>query len=144
LTLKGEFGCIKANMKKIIFAGLLAVAVVAVGCVSTVSGTHSFATSVYPDSVAGRYPRSLDQVYNASITVITRNGVLVTEYIPHDTTNSVRSLEGKVQDRTVWISVEAVAPRETEVSVQARSKWGTTDLELVHELEKEIALELDR
>jgi hypothetical protein len=40
--------------------------------------------------------------------------------------------------------VEAVAPRETEVSVQARSKWGTTDLELVHELEKEIALALDR
>jgi hypothetical protein len=131
-------------MKKAIFAALLAVAVVAVGCVSTVSGTHSFATSVYPDSVSGRYPRSLDQVYNASITVIKRNGVLVTEYIPHDTTNSVRSLEGKVQDRTVWISVEGVAPRETAVSVQARSKWGTTDLELVHELEKEIALELDR
>jgi hypothetical protein len=54
----------------------------------------------------------------------------------------VRSLEGRVNDKKVWIRVEAVDPRTSQVDVQARSKWGTTDVDLVHELEKEIALQL--
>jgi hypothetical protein len=131
-------------MKKIILAALLAVSVVAVGCVETVSETHTFATSVGQDSVAGRYQRSLDQVYRASVAVIQRNGVLVTEFIPHDSTNSVRSLEGKVNDQTVWIRVAQIDPRVTQVEVESRSKWGVRNLDLVHELEKEIALGLQR
>ena len=131
-------------MKKMFFAALLGVSVVAVGCVSTVSDTHTFVSSPGRDTFAGRYQRTLDQVYDASVYVIKQNGVLVTEFIPHDTTNAVRSLQGKVNDQNVWIRVEALAPRETEVQVQARSKWGVADLDLVHELEKEIALQLAR
>jgi len=112
-------------------------------CVSTVSETHTFALSPGRDTFAGRYNRTLDQVYQASLTVIQRNGVLVTEFIPHDTTNAVRALQGRVNDKNVWIRVEALAPRESEVQVQARSN-GIADLDLVHELEKEIALELVR
>ena len=54
----------------------------------------------------------------------TNNGVLTREYIPHDNTNVVRSLEGKVNQRNVWIRVESVDPKTTQVDVQARGDWG--------------------
>lgn len=129
-------------MKKIIFALLATAALVGTGCVKTVSDTRAFATTWSKDTVAGRYTRTIDQVYQASIAVIQSNGVLLNEYIPHDSTNSVRSLLGKVNDRKVWVRVEAVDMKTSQVAVEARSKWGVSDLELVHQLEKEIALKL--
>ena len=131
-------------MKKIIFSVLAAVTIIATGCVKTVSDTNAFATTWGKDTVAGRYQRSLDQVYQASLAVIKDNGVLIKEYIPHDNTNAVRALEAKVNQRNVYISVESVDPKTTQVSVQARTKWGTRDLDLVHELEKLVALQLAR
>jgi Protein of unknown function (DUF3568) len=129
-------------MKKIIFALLATAAIVATGCVKTVSDTNTFATTWGKDSVAGRYNRTLDQVYQASMAVIINNGVLLQEYIPHDSTNAVRSILGKVNDRKVWVRVSAVDMKTSQVDVQARTKWGTRDLDLVHQLEKEIALKL--
>ena len=129
-------------MKKSIFALSLALGLVTIGCVNTVSDTHSFATTWSKDSVAGRYARTMDQVYAASVAVIQNNGVMIKDYIPHDTTNNVRSLQGRVNDRNVWVRVEAVDPKTTQVDVQARTKWGVSDLDLVHEIEKEIALQL--
>lgn len=129
-------------MKKTIFAIFAGAAIVVTGCVHTVSDTSTFAVSYGKDSVAGRYQRPLEQVYQASVAVMQNNGVLVTEYVPHDNTNAVRSLQGRVNDRKVWIRVEQVDPKITQVDVQARSKWGRVDLDLVHELEKEIALKL--
>ena len=131
-------------MKKSIFAVLAGAALITAGCVSTVSDTNTFATTWGKDSVAGRYQRSLDQVYTASVAVVQANGVLIQEFIPHDNTNAVRSLLGRVNDRKVWVRVETVDPKTTQVDVQARTKWGTRDLDLVHELEKEIALQLSR
>ncbi len=132
-------------MKMKFFAVLALAAIAVTGCVSTVNDQHTFASTWSKDTVAGRYQRSVDQVYQAAVTVIQNNGVLITEYIPHDNTNSVRSLEGKVNQRTVWIRVEAVDARPTtQVSVQARGTWGGSDLDLVHEIEKEIALQLAR
>jgi len=131
-------------MKTIFYAALVAAVIITAGCVSTVSGTHSPALTWSKDKVQGRYERSLDQVYQASVTVIQNNGVLLTEYIPHDNTNSVRSLQGKVNEKNVWIRVESVDPKITEVTVQARSSWGVSDVDLSHELEKEIALQLAR
>jgi hypothetical protein len=129
-------------MKKKIIAALAGAAMVATGCVQTVSDTNTFAITPGRDSVAGRYNRSLEQVYQASIAVISRDGVLVTEYVPHDYTNAVRSLQGRVNDRKVWVRVEQVDPRVSQVDVEARTKFGTSDVDLVHEIEKEIALEL--
>ena len=131
-------------MKKIFFAALVGAVIITAGCVSTVSGTHSPALTWSKDQVQGRYERSLDQVYQASVQVIQNNGVMITEYIPHDTTNSVRSLQGKVNEKNVWIRVESVDPVKpiTEVTVQARSSWGVSDVDLSHEMEKEIALKL--
>jgi hypothetical protein len=129
-------------MKNLIFAVLAGATILATGCVKTVTDTSSFAVTWGKDSVAGRYQRTLDQVYKASMTVVINNGVIINEYIPHDSTNAVRSLLGRVNDRKVWVRVEAIDQRTSQVDVQARTKWGTTDLDLVHQLEKEIALEL--
>ena len=131
-------------MNKIFFAVLAGAAIIVTGCVHTVSDTSTFAVSYGKDSVAGRYQRSLDQVYQASKDVINTDGVLLTEFIPHDYTNAVRSLEGRVNDRKVWIRVEQVDPKISQVDVEARTKGGRVDLDLVHELEKEIALQLAR
>lgn len=129
-------------MKKSIFAVLAGVAIIATGCVSTVTDSHSFAVSYGKDSMAGRYPRNLEKVYQASVAVVTDNGVIIQEFIPHDSTNAMRSLEARINDSKVWIRVEQIDPKVSQVDVQARTKWGRTDLDLVHEIEKEIAIKL--
>jgi hypothetical protein len=131
-------------MKTKVFAAFVGTGMIllAAGCIHTVSGTRTPAMSWGQDSFAGRYERSPDQVYQASVAVLNNNGVLLTEYIPHDTTNSVRSMYGKVNQRNVWISVEPVDPKITEVQVQVRTRAGFRDLDLAHELEKEVGLQL--
>lgn len=117
-------------------------ALVVAGCVSTVSGTHTEGFHV-PDNVQGRYQRPLSDVYAAALQVVRNNGVLVTEYIPHDTTNDVRALQAKIDTDNVYIRVESVDPQITQVTVQARTTVGG-DIDEAHELEKEIALILAR
>jgi len=131
-------------MKITIFAVLVGIAMIATGCVSTVTDTNTAAVPLQRDRVEGRYQRTVDQVYQASVQVIQRNGVLITEFIPHDTTNTVRSLQGKANQCDVWLRVESVDPQVTQVTVQARTKWGASNVDLAHELEKEIALQLSR
>ena len=132
-------------MKMKVFAAFAGVAIIATGCVSTVADTHTATMVPFGrDSVEGRYPRSVDQVYQASVQVVQHNGVVLTEYIPHDTTNTVRSLKGRADQCDVWLRVEAVDPQITQVSVEARTKWGNSNIDLAHELEKEIALQLAR
>ena len=141
----GFFDWIVAHMKTKYFAALVGITMVTAGCVSTVTDTHTATMVPFgQDSVEGRYPRSLDQVYQAAVTVVNNNGVVITEYIPHDTTNTVRSLQGKVDQCNVWMRVEAIDPKTTSVVVEARTKWGNRNIDLVHELEKEIALQLAR
>ena len=146
LDARGNFICTVAHMKMKFLAGLAGMGLVllAAGCVGTVSGTHSPAMSWGQDYMAGRYDRSVDQVYQASVQVIQTDGTLITEYVPHDNTNEVRSLYGKVNDRNVWVRVEQIDPQITQVTVQVRSKWGGKDLDLAHEIDKEIALQLAR
>jgi len=123
------------------FAGI-GMGLAVVGCVSTVSGTHTSGFHV-PDSVEGRYQRPLSDVYSAALQVVNNNGKLITEYNIHDTTNEVRALEAKFDSDNVYIRVEAVEPQLTQVTVQARTSVGG-DVDEAHELEKEIALILAR
>jgi hypothetical protein len=133
-------------MKKIFFAALAVIVIVTAGCVSTVTDTSSPALTWSTDKINQRYERSVDQVYQAAVTVIQNNGVVLTEYIPHDTTNSVRALSGKVSQKNVWVRVEAVDPNKpvTELTIQARSSWGISDVALASELVTEVALQLSR
>ncbi len=143
LDAPGLFGCIVPIMKMKFFAVLAGAALFAAGCVKTVSDTHSVATTWSQDTIVSRYNRSLEQVYQASVQVIANNGVLTKEFISPGT-NVVRSLSAKVNQRNVWISVQSVDPRTTQVEVQARSSWGVSDVSLAAELDKQIALQLAR
>jgi hypothetical protein len=96
------------------------------------------------DQISARYQRSIEQVYQAAVTVIQNNGVVISEYIPHDTTNSVRALTGKVNQRNVWVRVEAVDSSITQLTIQSRSSWGVSDVALSSELVTEVALQLAR
>ena len=139
----GVFDCTMGKMKMKIFAAFAGIAIiVTAGCVSTVSGTKSPAIWFGKDSVQNRYERPMDQVYQAAIAAIKTDGVLLTEYIPHDTTNATLSFSGKVNERNVWVRVEAVDPKITEVTVQARSTIGNTDIDVAHEVATEIAVQL--
>jgi hypothetical protein len=131
-------------MKKLIFAALAGIVIVTAGCVSTVTDTSSPAMTWSTDKISARYQRSVDQVYQSAVTVIQNNGVVLTEYIPHDTTNTVRALSGKVQQKNVWVRVEAVDSKITQLTIQARSSWGVSDVALASELVTEVALQLAR
>ena len=112
------------------------------GCVGTVSGGHTGGVPFVKDTIEGRYPRSVDVVFNAAKQVIIGNGVLSNETIIHSETNDVKTIIGKVNQRSVWVRVEPVDSKITSVSVQTRTAGGASDLDLAHELEKEIALKL--
>jgi hypothetical protein len=144
LDAQGDFGCIVRRMKMKFFAVLAGAVIIATGCVKTVTDEHTFASTWSKDTLGNRYNRTLDQVYQASVAVIQNDGVLVQEYIPHDNTNAVRSLEGKVNQCKVWVRVEAVDPKTTQVDVQARNEWGGSNADLAHELATEISLQLAR
>ena len=129
-------------MKKTIFAIFCGAALVVTGCVSTVDNRTTAGVPFIKDRVEGQYERSVDQVTQAAKQVISCNGVLVNESTLYNQTNAVRTVEGKVNQRNVWVRVEAVDPKVTAVTVQTRTPGGGSDIDLAHELEKQIALKL--
>jgi hypothetical protein len=112
------------------------------GCVRTVSGSRTAGVPFVKDTVEGRYERSVDEVFNAAKDVIAKNGVLNTESILHGETNKVKTVVGKVNQRTVYVRVESATPKITAVAVQTRNQNGAADVDLAHEIEKQIALRL--
>lgn len=131
-------------MKTKIFLALAAIAVATAGCITTVSDTKVAGNPVGRDSVGGVYQRPMDEVYRAAVKVINTDGSLLTEYIPHGTTNTVRAFMGQVNQNKVWVRVQAVDPQTSQIEVEARTKWGNQNLDLAHEFEKEVALQLAR
>ena len=131
-------------MKTSLSVLLLGAILVAVGCVRTVSERSTFGVPGIKDRVEGRYERPLDEVFKAAKDVIIANGVLNNESILHGETNTVKTAEGKINLRTVWVRVEGVEPKVTAVSVQTRTQGGGSDIDLAHEIEKQIALKLVR
>lgn len=130
------------GMKTMILAVGLGAVILGAGCVSTVTERSTPGMPFIKDRVEGRYERSVDQVFGAAKAVVRKNGVLVNEGTLYNETNLVKTVEGKVDQRNVWVRVEAVDPKVTSVVVQTRTPAGGADLDLAHELEKEIALEL--
>lgn len=131
-------------MKTKICLGFAVIAILAVGCIKTVSGNKTGAVPLVRDRIEGRYERPMQTVYQAAKEVLQFNGMVTAESTLASTNTPALALEGKVNQRSVWIRVEQVDPKISAVIVQARTKWGGRDLDLVHELEKEIALKLAR
>jgi uncharacterized protein DUF3568 len=120
----------------------LAMLIGSVGCVDTVSGRKTGGVPWIKDMVEGRYERTVDQVFKASIDVVKFNGTLLNESTLHTETNTVKTVEGKINQRNVWVRVEPVDAKVTSVKVQTRTPGGIADLDLAHEIEKQIALQL--
>jgi hypothetical protein len=132
------------EMKQKFFLLLLGASLITAGCVPTVTGRNTGGVPFIKDRVEGHYERPLDQVYEAAKEVVKFNGTLVNESILHTETNMVKTVEGKVNQRTVYVRVEAMDPKITGVVVQTRTTGGVSDLDLAHEIEKQIALKLVR
>lgn len=130
-------------MKMKIFLSLIVTLVIATGCVKTQSGRKAAAVPFVKDSVEGRYERPVAQVYVAAKEVIIANGVLQNEITLHSTNNAVvLAIEGRVQERKVFVGVKEIDPRVTSVTVQVRTSSGGRDLDVAHEIEKQIAIKL--
>jgi hypothetical protein len=131
-----------AAMKTQYVAALAGAALLGAGCVGTVDGRHRAGVPFVKDKIEGRYERSPDQVFAAAREVVRYNGTVIRESTVLGGTNTVRVLEGKVNQRSVWVRVEPVDAKVTSVLVQVRTKGGGKDINLTHELEKQIALQL--
>jgi hypothetical protein len=112
------------------------------GCVDTVSNRKTVGVPYIKDTIEGRYERPMDQVHAAALEVIKFNGTLVNESVLHSETNTVKTVEGRINQRNVWVRVEQVDPKVTSVKVQTRTPGGGSDIDLAHQVEKEIALKL--
>jgi len=58
--------------------------------------------------------------------------------------NMVRTVQGKVNQRSVYVRVEQVDPKVTGVTVQTRTSAGVSDIDLAAQIDKQIALKLVR
>lgn len=130
-------------MKTRFLAVIAGIAIVAAGCVGTASGRKTAAVPWVKDKFESRYERPAAQVYQAAKEVLVQNGTLSNELTLHGT-NTVMALEGRVNQRSVWIAVQQEDAKISSVVVQARTKAGGTDLELCRDLDKQIALKLVR
>jgi hypothetical protein len=130
------------TMKTKMFAALLGTIIIGAGCVSTVNDRTTVADPFVNDRLENRYERGMDQTYSASVEAIKAMGTLEREAIINPGTNQVKTIEGRVNKRKVWVRVEAVDPRITAVTVQVRTSTGASDKPLTHDVATQIALKL--
>jgi hypothetical protein len=90
----------------------------------------------------------MEDVFQAAMDVVKHNGTLVHDSTLYGQTNFVnniaRVVEGKINQRTVWIRVGQENPKTTSVVVQARTSGGIADKDLAAMVDKQIALKLVR
>ena len=106
------------------------------GCVDTVDGRHKAGMPFQRDRAEGRYPRPPADLWTAAKDVLKFHGTISSEDIAR------QSLQGNVDERTIWISVSPVDANISQVLVQARTKGGFADFEMATYLEKEIGIRL--
>jgi hypothetical protein len=133
------------KMKFLAVAGVVALTFCGGGCYSKVSGGGRMGVPFLKDKVYGNYARPMAEVCSAAIQVIKDNGAVVketTNFNPTNQASQVKTIIGKVLERNVYVRVEAVDPKVTQIVVQARTSGGGSDMPLSHELEKQVALKL--
>jgi len=140
-----DSGVTNSGGKKTLLAMAAGLILASTGCVSTVNDSHTGAIWFGRDKFDERFPRSGEQVYAAAYSVVSRDGAVISEYIPHETTNDIRTLHAHVNNCDVWIKVKSVsnAPEVTAVIVQARTQHDTANAVLANQLDTEIAIELE-
>lgn len=76
------------------------------------------------------------EVWAASEDVLNYNGRVYSKDVLKST------MEANVNQRTIWVKIQPVDDKITLVTVQARTKWGSADVNLAAEIDKQIALRL--
>ena len=112
------------------------------GCVSTVDEQKTAGVYLSRDKVSGNYKFPVNTVFEAAKRAMKSLGQMTRESTLAESTNQVRTIEGKVGSTDVWIRVEAMDAQVTTATVQARSTWVGSNVPVAHEVEKQIALEL--
>jgi hypothetical protein len=107
------------------------------GCVGTIDGGSKAGMPLAKDTIVKRYDRSSAQTSAAVREVLSRRGTLIRDHIQANT------LEATVDGCTVWVKVEGIEPRVTEVTVQARAHYGA-DINLAADITTEVALQLTK
>jgi hypothetical protein len=137
-----------ATMKLKFFAALAGLGLLAAGCVDTVSGGKTVGVPFIKDKIESRYERPPDQVFAAAKDVIREDGTLINEGTLYNQTNSVgnvvKTIQGRVNQRTVWVAIAQEDPKITDVTVQTRTQGGVSDIDLAAQIDKQIALKLAR
>jgi hypothetical protein len=109
-----------------------------VGCVKTVDGRDEAGVPFVKDKLESRYERTVPQIVEAARFVLNQNGKLVAD-------NSVNnSLEGRVNQTSIWIKVDQIDASKpvSQITVQTRTKGRVADIDLAHEIDKQVALYL--
>lgn len=106
------------------------------GCVSTIDGRHQAAVPFVKDTITSRYERPVEPIFAAAKKVLADMGTLYGE-------NTItKTLEAKIDTRTVWVRIEEADPKVSKVTVQVRTSGGGSDIDLASEVDKRIALQL--
>jgi hypothetical protein len=108
------------------------------GCVSTVDGRNRAGVPWVKDKIESRYERTVTQVTDAAREALKANGTLISEDVINNT------LTAKVDTRTVYVKINKLDPKVTQVITQVRTKGGGSDVDLAAEIDKQIALNLQR
>jgi 23S rRNA A1618 N6-methylase RlmF len=131
-----------AAMKTMMLFAVIGALVAGAGCVDTVSGGKTGGWPFLKDDVENRYERPVDQAFEAAKEVVKANGVLDSESILHSQTNQVKTVIGKVNQRDVYVRIEALNPQITSVKVQVRTSGGGADVDLAHQVASDITAKL--
>jgi len=138
------------KLKFKIFAGVsaLMVAALVAGCVNTVTGQRTAGVPFIKDTIEERYDKPVEPVFQAARAVIAENGTLINEGTLYGQTNALgnvaRTIKGKVNERMVYVRVEALDPKITATSVQTRTSAGVSDIDLAVQLDRQILMKLSR
>jgi len=129
--------CIPAmRINSFIFLVVSTLALVVTGCVSTIDGRKEVANPVVKDRIVRVYERPALECWAAAKDVLAVNGTVFSEDVMQSTVSA------RVDTRTVRVKVEEMDKKMTRLTVQVRTRFGNSDLDLAGEMDKQIALQL--
>ena len=111
------------------------------GCYHDPTEHTKFGVPFIKDKITAKYDqRSVNEAFEAAKAVITKDGTLLSETTNYPT--DVKVVYGKINQRDVWVSIQAIEPKVTQVTVQARNSAGGSDIDLAAQVNLEIGLKL--
>jgi len=136
----GNLGMVMKNLTTLL---ALAVVLTLAGCVGKVTETTPGRKPAYQDRVTNQYQKSVDQVFEAAKQAVTSFGNVTRADTVLAATNQVRTVDGLINGRSIYIRLEEVKPKTTTAVVQVRTKAGGTDLRLAADVVRQIGVYLE-